>query len=182
MTSIDTIRQFADDFTEEYTHSSFAKIIYPLRDKLATLDSIKDKRTFLKYIKLNIQHELEVHQESSHPFGDITKNCGYEIHTEKYLFYINQELSIIEKFEEKEKNNFLSQFSNEVLIPSLLTLLAIFGTLAYNWGYYNSKIDFLFSKIEPPTTIPKKISDTATTNASKKGIKNDSVKIPIGKP
>lgn len=39
-----------------------------------------------------------------------------------------------------------------------------------------------FAKIEPPTAATKKISDTSATNTSKKGIKNDSIKIPIGKP
>jgi hypothetical protein len=127
---IDIIRQLADKFTEEHKKDHFSKMLILLREQLLMLDSLNAKRTFLKYIKTNIQHGLEVHYIEVHKFGKPDKPCNTEIHDNQFLFYIDQELKIIEKFEEKEKRNFLQQFDNNVLfiaIPLIVSLIWYFG-------------------------------------------------------
>jgi hypothetical protein len=126
---IDIIRQLSDEFVEEHKSDNFANMLIPLREKLATLDSLTNKRTFLRYIKTNVEHELELHILKEHPFGKPEQPCGTEIHDKQFIFYIVQELSIIDKFEEKEKKNFLQQFNNSELfiaIPIITSLI---------WGF-----------------------------------------------
>jgi hypothetical protein len=180
---IDIIRQLSDEFVEEHKSENFAKMLIPLREKLATFDSLTNKRTFLRYIKTNVEHELELHILKEHPFGKPEQPCGTEIHDKQFIFYIDQELLIIDKFEEKEKKNFLQQFDNKGIFAILTALSAFSFYMGTIRGELDSKREL---KSSLSTTLPDTVSlpKANDTNSSirQKQIKKETVNIPIGKP
>jgi hypothetical protein len=179
---IDIIRQLSDEFVEKHKNDNFAKMLIPLREKLATLDSLTNKRTFLRYIKTNVEHELELHILKEHPFGKPEHPCSTEIYDKQFIFYIDQELSIIDKFEEKEKKNFLQQFDNKAIFTILTSLALVsfyFGTIR---GELNAQKDLKSSftpTLADTVALPK--ANDANSSIRQKNIKKDTVNIPIGK-
>jgi hypothetical protein len=167
---IDIIRQLSDNFVEEHKKDNFAKMLIPLREKLATLDSLTNKRTFLRYIKTNVEHELELHILKVHPFGKPEQPCCTEIHDKQFIFYIDQELSIIDKFEEKEKKNFLQQFDNNTIITALISVIVPLLGLAFYLGIQQQRNAYLEKELlifRDGTTNPKTDNETKRSSSRK---------------
>jgi hypothetical protein len=179
---IDLIRQLSDNFADEHKKDNFALILDDLREKLSTLDSLTNKRTFLRFIKTKVQHELEEHIYQEHN-GTPNNDCGIEKHSNKFIFYIDQELEIIDKFEEKQKKNFLQQFDNKAIFTILTSLSLVsfyFGTIRGELNAHKESKSSFSATLSDSISLPK--TNNTNTSIRQKNIKKDSVNVPIRKP
>lgn len=70
------------------------KDFHAIKDRLDDFYSAENKAIFLDEIELLVKNALQVHRDKKHG-GNPEPTCGWEIKTEKLLFYIKQELQTL---------------------------------------------------------------------------------------
>lgn len=92
------IRKEAIDFYERKLHTENSyKVIEDFKNlKIRLLDFYTDesKAIFLEEIENRLAYDLKKHRDEKHN-GLASETCGYEIYSEKFLFYLKQELSTL---------------------------------------------------------------------------------------
>lgn len=105
------IRKEAEDFYERKlnTHNSYKVIddFKNLKVRLYDFYTDESKALFLEEIENRLTHDLKNHRDEKHN-GLASETCGYEIYSEKFLFYLKQELSTLptiarQKFDVKDE-------------------------------------------------------------------------------
>lgn len=90
-------REFVKRQLSSRNHSSApVSRIHELRSRLADFYSSEFKALFLDEIESMLSTELQHHRDSYHG-GQPKEDCNVEIESEKLLFYIRQEMSILPK-------------------------------------------------------------------------------------
>jgi hypothetical protein len=70
------------------------KDFHAIKDRLNDFYSAESKAMFLDEIELLMENDLQIHRNEKHG-GKPEPSCGWEIKTEKLLFYIKQELQTL---------------------------------------------------------------------------------------
>lgn len=70
------------------------KDFHAIKDRLDDFYSAESKAIFLDEIELLVKNDLQIHRDKKHE-GKPEPTCGWEIKTEKLLFYIKQELQTL---------------------------------------------------------------------------------------
>lgn len=98
MDSIEIIRDEAKVFFEWSINLGSQeppiKDFHAIKDRLDDFYSAESKAIFLDEIELLVKNDLQVHRDKKHE-GKPEPTCGWEIKTEKLLFYIKQELQTL---------------------------------------------------------------------------------------
>lgn len=113
------IRHEASEFMEYFIHldaqqtasSQFDKI----KEKLEDFYSQESKALFLDQVELFAKSELQQHRDERHN-GEASPSCDYEIRTEKFLFYLKQELGTLPAVAHKKTTTTSNKARSKVFV------------------------------------------------------------------
>ncbi|RDY58340.1 toll/interleukin-1 receptor domain-containing protein [Flagellimonas nanhaiensis] len=117
MTNEEIIRAEAKDFYEWQMGREDEVIneVDKIKNRLSSLYSAEFKAIFLDELNQIVSKNLQDHRNDAHN-GEPNPGCAIEIKTEKLLFYLNQEMSILPKIAKNTNARESSHMRNKVFV------------------------------------------------------------------